>query len=181
MFIFASMNKYQQELSDKVKKGKNVFIADTARVLGRVELGNDVSVWFGAVIRADFDSITIGDRTNVQEGVYMHIDAGCPIKIGEDNVIGHGAILHGCTLGDSNLIGMRATIMNNAKIGKGCIIGAHALVTEGMVIPDFSMVLGTPAKVVKQLPESVIQGVHIGVEHYLDEAKKYLKSEGIDV
>lgn len=175
------MNKYQKQLQDQVKYGKDVFVADTARVLGQVELKDQVSIWFGAVIRADFDSITIGERTNVQEGVYMHVDGGCPINIGQDNVIGHGAILHGCTLGDSNLIGMRATVMNNAKIGKGCIIGAHALVKEGMVIPDFSMVLGTPGKVVKQLPESVIAGIHLGVEHYLDEAKRYLQSEGISI
>lgn len=173
------MNAYQKELTEKVVQGKNVFIADNARVLGNVTLQNDTSVWYGAVLRADFDSIFIDERTNVQEGVYMHVDEGCPIHIGKDNVIGHGAILHGCTLGDSNLIGMRATILNRAKIGKGCIIGAHALVKEGMVVPDFSMVLGTPGKVVKQLPESVIQGIHLGVEHYLAEAKKYLEAEGV--
>ncbi len=175
------MNPYQKELTDSVQLSEHVFIADTARVLGRVTLKDEVSVWFGAVIRADFDSIFIDERTNIQEGVYMHVDAGCPIHVGKDNVIGHGAILHGCTLGDSNLIGMRATILNNAKIGKGCIIGAHALVKEGMIVPDYSMVLGTPGKVVKQLPESVINGIHLGVHHYLDEAKKYLKSEGIDI
>ncbi len=175
------MNAYQKQLQDQVKIGENVFIADTARVLGSVELKNEVSIWYGAVIRADFDSVFIDERTNVQEGVYMHVDNGCPIHIGKDNVIGHGAILHGCTLGDSNLIGMRATIMNNAKIGKGCIIGAHALVKEGMVVPDFSMVLGTPGKVVRQLPESVIDGIHLGVEHYLHEAKRYLEAEGISI
>lgn len=175
------MNAYQRKLQEEVKTGNNVFIADTARVLGKVVLKDDVSVWYGAVLRADFDSIFIDERTNVQEGVFMHVDSGCPINIGKDNVIGHGAILHGCTLGDSNLIGMRSTIMNNAKIGKGCIIGSHALVTEGMVIPDFSMVLGTPGKIVKQLPESVIAGIHIGVEHYLHEAKNYLKAEGINI
>jgi carbonic anhydrase/acetyltransferase-like protein (isoleucine patch superfamily) len=175
------INGYQKELESQVKLGKNVFIADTARVLGKVELRDQVSIWFGSVLRADFDSIFIDERTNVQEGVYMHVDGGCPIRIGKDNVIGHGAILHGCTLGDSNLIGMRATIMNNAKIGKGCIIGAHALIKEGMEIPDFSMVIGMPGKIVKQLPESVIAGIHLGVEHYLHEAKKYLDAEGITI
>ncbi len=179
ILIFDLMNPYQKQLEDKIEKGNNVFIADTARVLGDVHLGDEVSVWFGAVIRADFDKISIGKKTNVQEGVLMHVDSGCPIDIGQNNVIGHGAILHGCSLGDSNLIGMRATIMNNAKIGKGCVIGAHALITEGMVIPDFSLVLGTPGKVIKQLPESVIDGIHIGMAHYLHEAKRYLESEGL--
>lgn len=173
------MNSYQQQLEERVVKGRNVFIADTARVLGAVELMDDVSVWYGAVLRADFDSIAIGERTNVQEGVYMHVDHGCPVSVGCDNVIGHGAILHGCTTHDSVLIGMRATIMNNAVIGKGSIIGAHALVTENMVVPDFSMVLGTPGKVIKTLPESVIKGIHLGVEHYLHEARRYLEAEGI--
>ena len=173
------MNSYQKELEDRVIKGKNVFIADTARVLGTVELANDVSIWFGAVIRADFDNIYIDERTNVQEGVYMHVDAGCPVRVGKDNIIGHGAILHGCTTEDNVLIGMRATVMNNAVIGRGSIIGAHALVKENMVVPEFSMVLGTPGKIVKKLPETVINGIRLGVEHYLHEAKRYLEAEGI--
>lgn len=169
------MSNYQQKLEMQVKKHLNVFIADTARVIGNVELHDDVSVWFGAVLRADFDRITIGKRTNVQEGVIMHVDHGSPIVIGEDNVIGHGAIIHGSEIGNFNLIGMRATILNGAVIGNGCIIGAHALITENMVIPDGSMVLGTPGKIVKTLPiESVKQGVLLGVEEYLKEAKKYL-------
>lgn len=169
------MSAYQQQLESKVIKHKNVFVADTARVLGDVELHDDVSVWFGAVLRADFDKISIGKRTNVQEGVIMHVDHGSPIIIGEDNVIGHGAIIHGSTIGDFNLIGMRATILNGAKIGNGCIIGAHALVTENMVVPDGSMVLGTPGKVIKTLAlENVKSNVLLGVEEYLKEAKKYL-------
>ncbi len=170
------MSNYQQQLERSVKKHNNVFIADTARVLGNVELHDDVSVWFGAVIRGDFDKITIGKRTNIQEGVIMHLDHGMPINIGEDNVIGHGAIIHGATIGNHNLIGMRATILNGAKIGNGCIIGAHALITENMVVPDGSMVLGMPGKIVKTLPvESVKTGVLFGVEEYLKEAKKYLE------
>lgn len=169
------MNNYQQKLEQQVVKHANVFIADTAVVLGNVELHDDSSIWFGAVLRADFDKITIGKRTNVQEGVIMHVDHGSPINIGEDNVIGHGAIIHGSTIGNFNLIGMRATILNGAKIGNGCIIGAHALVTENMVVPDGSMVLGTPGKIVKTLPpEHVKMGVLLGVNEYLNEAKKYL-------
>ena len=128
-----------------------------------------------AVLRADFDSITIGKRTNVQEGVIMHVDHGSPIQIGEDNVIGHGAMIHGSTIGNFNLIGMGATVLNGAKIGNCCIIGAHALVTENMVVPDGSMVLGTPGKIVKTLPlENVKESVLLGVEEYLTESKKYL-------
>ncbi len=166
-----------QELLAKVSKGKNVFVADTARVLGNVELHDESSVWFGAVLRADFDKIIIGARSNVQDNVVMHVDHGQPIIVGTDNVIGHGAILHGCEIGDNSLVGMRATILNGAKIGRGCIIGAHALVTENMIIPDFSMVLGTPGKVVKKLPESVIQGIQLGVLEYMGEAKRYLGLE----
>ncbi len=169
------MSKYQEEQEQQVVKHSHVFIADTARVLGKVELEEDVSIWYGAVLRADLDRIYIGKRTNVQEGVVMHVDHGSPVHIGEDNIIGHGAIVHGATIGHYNLIGMRATILNGAKIGNGCIIGAHALVTENMVVPDGSMVLGTPGKIVKKLPpESVKVGVLLGVEEYLKEAAKYL-------
>jgi carbonic anhydrase/acetyltransferase-like protein (isoleucine patch superfamily) len=170
------MSNYQQNLEKQVKKHQHVFIADSAKVLGHVELHDDVSVWFGAVLRADFDKITIGKRTNVQEGVIMHVDHGSPILIGEDNVIGHGAIIHGSEIGNFNLIGMRATILNGAKIGNGCIIGAHALVTENMIVPDGSMVLGTPGKIIKTLPlDKVKENVMHGVQEYLNEAKKYLE------
>jgi len=171
------MSTYQQELEQQVIKHQRVFIADNAKVLGKVELHDDVSIWFGAVLRADFDSITIGKRTNVQEGVIMHVDFGGPIVIGEDNLIGHGAMIHGATIGHGNLIGMRATVLNGAKIGNGCIIGAHALVTENMVVPDGSMVLGTPGKIVKTFPpEAVQQKVLFGVEEYLKEKNLYLES-----
>lgn len=168
-------NKYYQQLISAVKKGKNVFIAPGAQVLGKVTLGNHVSIWYHAVLRADFDSIEIGDNTNVQEGTLMHVDPGKPIKIGKNNIIGHGAVIHGCTIGDNNLIGIRATILNGAKIGKGCIIGAHALVTENMEVPDFSMVLGTPGKIVKTLPEESLQRIELGAMVYKNEAEKYLQ------
>lgn len=172
------MNKYQQELEKAVVKKERVFVADTARVLGKVELDDDVSVWYGAVLRADFDKIYIGKRTNVQEGVFMHVDFGKPVVIGEDNIIGHGAMIHGAIIGNYNLIGMRATILNGARIGNGCIIGAHALVTENMVVPDGSMVLGTPGKIlaVKSL-EEVKKYVQFGVDEYLHEAARYLAGE----
>lgn len=169
------MNRYQKKLEDTVQCIGNVFIADTARVLGNVFLEDLVSIWYGAVLRADFDIIKIGKRTNVQEGVIMHVDHGKPIHIGEDNVIGHGAIIHGAKIGNFNLIGMRATILNGAEIGNGCIIGAHALVLENMKIPDGSMVLGSPGKIAKILPfDSVKIAVQLGVEEYISEMKKYL-------
>lgn len=170
-------NKYQIELENKVIKENDVFVAETAIVLGNVLLKNTSSIWFGAVLRADFDKITIGERTNVQEGVIMHVDHGSPIEIGDDCVIGHGAIVHGAKIGNNTLVGMRATILNGAKIGNCCIIGAHALVTENMVVPDFSMVLGTPGKVVKQLPPSVKDGIMLGVMEYVNEGMKYLKGK----
>ena len=170
------MSKYAEELAAKVKVGKNVFIAPNATVLGDVSLGDNVSVWYGAVIRADTDSITIGDATNIQDGVICHTDPGIQMNIGRENIIGHGAVLHGCTVGDNNLVGIRATILNGAKIGNGCIIGAHALVTEGMIVPDYSMVMGVPGKVVKTLPPQVIDQLKLGAAHYLHEAMKYLEA-----
>jgi carbonic anhydrase/acetyltransferase-like protein (isoleucine patch superfamily) len=166
---------YQEKLAAQVVKGKEVFIADTARVLGQITLEDNVSIWFGAVLRGDNDKITVGARTNIQENCIFHVDHGKPITIGTDNVIGHGAIIHGATIGNFNLIGMGATILNGAVIGDGCIIGAHALVTEKMVVTDGSMVLGSPGKITKTLPvEFVKQGVKLGVDEYMHEGKKYL-------
>ncbi len=169
------MSKYQQKLENEVIKHQNVFIADTARVLGKVELHDDVSIWFGATLRADLDKIVVGKRTNLQEGVIVHVDVNKPTIIGEDNIIGHGAIVHGATIGNFNLIGMRATILNGAKIGNGCVIGANALVTENMIVPDGSMVLGVPGKIVKTLPfEYVKNGVQFGIDEYVHEKNNFL-------
>lgn len=165
---------FLQGLRQQVKKGKEVFIAANAEVFGQVELGENASVWFGAVLRGDSDLISIGDRTNIQDGCIVHVDPGVPVSIGRECVLGHAAIVHGCTIGDNTLIGMRATVMNRAVIGKHCIIGAHALVTEGKIIPDYSMVLGSPAKVVRQLSEAEVEGVKRNAAHYADLAKKYL-------
>lgn len=167
-------NGYYQTLLSKVKKGANVFIAHNAVVIGDIELGDNVSIWYGAVLRADMDKMNIGARTNIQEGCIFHVDPGKPINVGSGNIIGHGAILHGCTIGNHNLIGMRATVMNGATIGNGCVIGAHALVTENMVVPDYSMVLGSPGKIVKQLPAEIIYRIKEGEDEYVHEAMKYL-------
>ena len=174
------MSKYIDVLRSRVKVGKDVFIADNATVLGNITLGDNVSIWFGAVMRADMDSIVVGDRTNIQDGVIFHTDPQMPIRVGTDNVIGHGAIVHGCTIGNFNLIGIRATVLNKARIGNGCIIGAHALVTEDMEVPNYSMVLGVPGKIIKQLPEKVIDLLKWGADVYVKEALKYIREEGFE-
>ncbi len=151
----------------------SVFIAPTACVMGRVTLGENASVWYGAVIRGDVEDIFIGNRSNIQDTAVIHADAGFATIIGEDVTIGHGAIVHGATIGDGSLVGMRATVLNGAKVGKGCIIGANALVTERMEIPDFSLILGSPAKVVKQLSEAQAAMVKMGAAHYVENAKAH--------
>lgn len=170
------MSQYLEELQARVKKGNNVFIAPNAYVLGNVTLGDNVSVWYGATLRADFDEITIGNNTNIQEGVIMHVDHNEPIKIGANNTIGHGAVVHGCTIGDFNLIGIKAVVLNGAKIGRGCVIGANALIKENQEIPDFSLVVGSPGKVIRTLKEEEVIGM-LGMSAmvYSEEASKYLK------
>ncbi len=168
-------NSYQQKLTQEVQMGKDVFIADTARVLGKVKLGNQVSVWFGAVLRGDLESITIGDRTNIQENCIVHVNYYAPVIIGQDNTIGHGAIIHGAEMGDYNTIGMGAIIMDNVKIGNGCIIGAGTLITERTVIPDGSVVVGSPGKIIRTLPvEAVKESALLGVKGYVEEAARFL-------
>ena len=162
-------------LTAPIKKGKDVWIADTARVFGQVVLGSEVSIWFGAVIRGDINKIKIGNRSNVQDNAVIHVDAGFPTTIGNDCIVGHGAIVHGATLKNNVLIGMHATVLNGAVIGNYCIVGANALVTEGMQIPDFSLVLGSPAKVVKKLTEQQMERVKQNAKSYVDLSKYYLK------
>ncbi len=128
------------------------WVAPNAQVMGDVRLAEDVGIWFGAVLRGDNDPITIGARSNVQDNTVIHADTGQPCTIGQECTIGHNVTLHGCTIGDSTLIGMGATVLNGAVIGKNCIVGANALVTEGKVFPDFSLIVGSPAKVMRELP-----------------------------
>jgi carbonic anhydrase/acetyltransferase-like protein (isoleucine patch superfamily) len=169
------MKDLKQVLQTPVEKGKEVWIADTARVFGQVTLGDECSVWYGAVLRGDGDTITIGNRSNIQENAVVHVDPGFPVTVGEECIIGHGAIVHGATLGNNVLVGMQATILNGARVGNFCIIGAHALVTEGMVIPDNSLVMGVPAKVVKPLSEEQLQKVKQNAVSYVELSKQYLK------
>lgn len=172
---YSFLNEMEQILSTPIKKGNEVWIADTARVFGKVTLGDECSIWYSAVLRGDADEINLGNRSNVQECAVIHVDPGFPVHIGNDCIIGHGAIVHGATLGNNVLVGMHATVLNGAKVGNFCIIGAHALVTEGMVIPDYSIVMGAPAKVVKQLSEQHIEKIKRNAQAYVDLSKAYLK------
>lgn len=153
------------------------FIAPNASVMGNVTFGEDVSVWYGAVIRADVEAIIIGDRTNIQDTVVVHADPNDPTIIGNDVTIGHGAIVHGAVIGDCSLIGMRATVLNKANIGKNCIIGACALVTEGMQIPDNSLVMGIPAKIVRQISQQQVMMLKMSALHYVQMAERHRNGE----
>ena len=156
------------------QKGKNIFIAPTATVIGDVTLGDEVSIWFGAVLRGDSDTISIGARTNIQDNAVIHCDPNDPAIIGEECIIGHCAIVHGAKLANNVLVGMNATVLNNAEIGEFSIIGANALVTTGTIIPPYSLVLGSPAKVVKKLNEEQVEGIRINAKVYVDKAKEYI-------
>ena len=149
------------------------WVAETAAVIGNVILAEGSSVWFGATIRGDNEPINLGARSNIQDGSVCHSDPGCPLTIGEDVTIGHLAMVHGCTIGDGSLIGIGATVLNRAVIGKNCLIGAHALVTEGKVIPDNSVVMGSPGKVVKTLTDEQAAHVNMGAKLYVSNAKRF--------
>lgn len=163
-----------KELKDKVQLASDVFVAPGAQLIGDIQAAEKVSIWFNAVLRADYSTIRIGAGSNIQDGCIIHVDPGKPCTIGENCVLGHAAIAHGCTIGDNSLIGMRATVMNNAVIGKNCIIGSHALITEGKVIPDNSMVLGSPGKVVRTLNEAEVEAIRQNALRYQELAAKYL-------
>ncbi len=152
---------------------KDVWIAPGAHVLGDVVLGAGASVWFGAVLRGDNERLTIGADTNIQENSILHTDMGFPLTIGVGCTLGHNVIVHGCFIGDNTLIGMGATIMNGARIGRDCLIGAGALVTEGKVIPDGSMVLGSPGKVVRDLDAQAKEGLRASAQHYRENAARF--------
>lgn len=142
------------------------YIADGARLVGQVTLGSEVGIWFNAVLRADMASITIGERSNIQDNVTCHVDAGSPLVVGSGVSVGHNAVLHGCTVEDDCLIGMSATVMNGAVIGRNSLVAAGALVTEGTIIPPGSLVAGVPAKVRRELTPEEIDGVIHNAEHY---------------
>jgi carbonic anhydrase/acetyltransferase-like protein (isoleucine patch superfamily) len=149
------------------------FVADNARLIGDVRLAGQASVWFNVTIRGDLEPITVGERTNVQDGAVLHTDPGEPLTIGADVTVGHMAMLHGCTIGDGSLIGIGAIVLSGARIGRGCLIGAGALIPEGKVIPDRSVVLGAPGKVVRTLGDEEADGLREAARHYVENAARY--------
>lgn len=151
----------------------NYWVAENATVLGRVILKENASIWFNAVLRGDNDPIEIGENSNIQDGSVLHTDHGVPLTIGKNVTVGHMVMLHGCTVADSTLIGIGSTILNRAKIGKNCIIGAHSLIPEGKEIPDNSLVMGSPGKVVRQLDENVAQMIAASAQVYVDNWKRF--------
>ena len=149
------------------------WVAENATVVGSVLLKKDASIWFNAVLRGDTELITVGEGSNVQDGSVLHTDLGYPIDIGPHVTIGHKVMLHGCTIGEGSLIGINAVVLNGAKIGKNCLIGANSLITEGKEIPDYSMVMGSPGKIVRTLDAKQGVAIRMGAKHYVENAKRF--------
>jgi len=149
------------------------WVAPDANVIGSVNLGEDVGIWFGATLRGDNEPITVARGTNIQEGVMVHSDPGYPATIGQDCTIGHHAIIHGCTIGDNSLVGMGATILNGAKIGKNCLVGANALITEGKEFPDNSLIVGSPARAIRTLDDEAVAALKRSAEKYVSNWKRF--------
>ncbi|PHR59254.1 MAG: gamma carbonic anhydrase family protein [Robiginitomaculum sp.] len=151
------------------------WIAPDAQVIGRVTLHTNASLWFGVVARGDMDRLTIGENSNIQDGTVLHSDAGFPMTVGKGVTVGHKAMLHGCTIGDNSLIGIGATVLNGAVIGKNCLIGAHALITEGKQIPDNSMVVGAPGKIIREVSTEMAEMLTASAEHYVSNWQNYAR------
>jgi carbonic anhydrase/acetyltransferase-like protein (isoleucine patch superfamily) len=170
-----SMPVYRLENhSPSLPEAGRYFIASDAHVMGNVTLGEDVGIWFGSVLRGDNEPIVIGARSNVQEGSMFHTDPGHPVTIGEGCTIGHHAIIHGCTVGDNTLVGMGAVVLNGAKIGNNCLVGAGALVTEGKEFPDNSLIVGSPARLVRELDENAVASLAKSADIYVANYRRFL-------
>jgi carbonic anhydrase/acetyltransferase-like protein (isoleucine patch superfamily) len=154
-------------------QGEDYFVADNATVIGSVVLENNASIWFNAVLRGDNDVISIGENANIQDGSVLHTDTGFPLRVGKNVTVGHMVMLHGCEIGEGSLIGINSVILNGAKIGKHCLIGANSLIAEGKEIPDGSMVMGSPGKIVRQLTPEQIQVLVLSAQHYVENFKRY--------
>jgi len=159
---------------DHVQVGEQVFMAPGCHVIGKVTLGNNSSIWFNAVLRGDCDQITIGANSNIQDGSILHTDHGVPLIIGQGVTVGHKVMLHGCEIDDYSLIGINSVVLNGAKIGKYCVIGANSLVTENMQIPDGSLVMGSPAKIVRQVSEQHKAMLKDSAEHYSKNGQRFI-------
>ncbi len=158
---------------DAPRIAATAWVADSAQVIGRVALGEGASVWYGAVLRGDNDWITLGARSNVQDGSVLHTDMGFPLTLGDDVTVGHQVMLHGCTVGDGSLIGIQAVVLNGARIGANCLVGAGAVVTEGKAFPDHSLIIGAPARVVRQITPEQIARMRLGAAHYVENAQRH--------
>lgn len=152
-----------------------IFIADSADVIGEVRLARDVNIWFGAVLRGDVALLEVGEGSNIQDNAVLHADPGRPVKIGPRVTVGHSAMLHGCEVGEESLIGIKAVVLTGAKIGRRCLIGAHSLVPEGMVIPDGSLVMGCPAKIVRTLGDKMQAKLRMSADAYVEKAQRYME------
>ena len=153
--------------------GEEFFVAPNAAVIGRVYLGRDATVWFSAVLRADGNDIRIGDRSNVQDTAVLHVDNDAACTVGNDVTIGHGATVHGCTVGDNSLIGIGAVILSHAVIGKYCLVGAGALITERKVFADRSLIIGAPARRIRELTDDECRGLEASAKHYVERGREY--------
>jgi carbonic anhydrase/acetyltransferase-like protein (isoleucine patch superfamily) len=151
------------------------WVAPDAQVIGNVQLDEDASIWFGAVLRGDNELIRVGARANVQDGSVLHTDLGQPLDIGANCTIGHRVILHGCTIGAETLIGMGSTILNGAKIGRNCLVGANALVTEGKEFPDGALIVGSPARVIRMLDAAAIERLRASAEVYVQNWRRFAR------
>ena len=162
------------ELDGKAPQlGEGAWVADSAEVIGNVDLGANASVWFGVVIRGDNETIRVGRNSNIQDGSVLHSDAGVPLTLGDNVSVGHQVMLHGCTIGDGSLIGIQAVVLNRAKIGRNCIVGAGSVVTEGKEFPDNSLIFGSPAKLIRTLDDAGLQMLSQIAEHYVENAERY--------
>lgn len=151
----------------------SAWVAESAQVIGRVSLAENASVWYGAVVRADNDEIRIGRNSNIQDGSVLHLDTGLPLVIGDDVTVGHQVVLHGCTIGDSTLVGIQSVVLNGARIGRNCLVGAGSLVTEGKEFPDGVMIMGSPAKVVRELTPEQIARLQQSAAYYVAQTKRH--------
>ncbi|NBI92069.1 gamma carbonic anhydrase family protein [Lachnospiraceae bacterium] len=152
---------------------ESAYVADGAVILGDVSVGEESSIWFHVTIRADRDKIVIGSRSNIQDNAVVHVDKGFPAYIGDGVTVGHGAVIHGCRIGDNALIGMGAIILNGARVGKNCIVGAGALIPQNMIIPDNSLAIGCPAKIMRQVTKQEVESNQFNADEYVEEGQKY--------
>lgn len=156
-----------------VLEGSGHFIADNATVIGSVRLKDQSSIWFNCVLRGDNDWLEVGERSNVQDGCILHTDPGIPLIIGNGVTVGHRVMLHGCQVGNNSLIGIGSTLLNGSVIGKNCIVGAHSLITEGKEFPDGSLILGSPARVARELSDEEIAHIGWSADIYVENAKRF--------